>query len=78
MFFGIRNVLSTYRNNLPFYRQKWKRLVEDGEYTKGEDGLEVSFKHNFKSGFKSTDYVLLAYIYPFTYLDHMFSISEIE
>jgi len=35
-------------------------------------------KHVFKSSFKKSDHLLLAYIYPYTYLDHLYCISEIE
>ena len=55
---------------LPFYRQKWKRInIDKLSHEKGEEGVEVKFEHTLKSTFKSTDHLLIAYIYPYTYLD---------
>ena len=45
---------------------------------KGEDGLEFSFSHTVKNQFRHSDYLFLAYIYPYTFLDHLYSINEIQ
>lgn len=50
----------------------------DVEYMKGEDGLEFSFSHTVKNSFRNTDYLFLAYIYPYTFLDHLYSINEVQ
>lgn len=60
------------------YRQKWKRMTSEITYTKGEEGLEADFNFVLKSNFKKDDHLLLAYIYPFTYQDHLLSIQEVE
>lgn len=41
---------------------------------KGEEGLEIEFTHTLKSTFAKNDRLLVAYIYPFTFNDALFSI----
>ena len=38
----------------------------------------MKFHYDLKSQFKKTDYLLFAYIYPYTYLDHLLSINEVK
>ena len=52
---------------MPFYKQKWKRVPGEIDYSKGEEGLEAIFHYMLKSNFKKDDHVFLAYIYPYTY-----------
>ena len=48
------------------------------DYTKTLDGLSVTFSHTVTSQFNKTDHLLLAYIYPYTYNDMLYSIKEVE
>lgn len=48
------------------------------EYTKTEDGLEVNFELCVSPKFSKTSHILLAYIYPYTFNDMLYSIREIE
>ena len=36
------------------------------------------FSLGLKPNFQKTDHILIAYIYPYTYLDYIYSINEIE
>ena len=62
-----QDYLKLTRGKLPFYRQKWKRVPGEIDYSKGEEGLEAIFHYMLKSNFKKDDHVFLAYIYPYTY-----------
>lgn len=62
-----QDYLKLTKGQLPFYRQKWKRIPGEIDYSKGEEGLEAIFHFNLKNSFKTDDHVFLAYIYPYNF-----------
>lgn len=48
------------------------------EYFKGQDGLEAIFTLNLNERLGKNDHIFFSYIYPYTYLDMLYSIKEIE
>ena len=65
------------RGELAFFRQKWKRIDGGISYSKGDEGLELQFHYDLKASFKKSDHIFFAYIYPYTYQDHLLSIKEV-
>lgn len=63
---------------LPFYRQKWRRIQNQPKYINGNDGPETVFSLNVDQGVKQSDYIFVAYSYPYTLNDVMYSIKEAE
>jgi hypothetical protein len=62
-----QDYLKLIKGQLPFYRQKWKRVPGEMDYTKGDDGLEAIFHYQIKNSAKKDDHLFLAYIYPYNY-----------
>lgn len=62
-----QDYLKLIKGQLPFYRQKWRRVTGEMDYVKGEEGLEAVFHYQVKTNFKKDDHVFLAYIYPYTF-----------
>jgi hypothetical protein len=63
---------------MPWYRQAWKRISGEVDYLKGEEGMEALFHHTLRDKFQPADYVVFAYIYPYSYDDMLLSVKEIE
>lgn len=53
-------------------------MAGEVDYLKGEEGTEAVFHHTLKETFTPTDYVVFAYIYPYTCQDLLIHMVEIE
>lgn len=63
---------------MPWYRQAWKRVSGEVDHLKGDEGTEALFHHTLRDGFEPADYIVFAYIYPYTHEDLHLSTKEIE
>lgn len=73
-----QDYLKLIKGDLPFYRQKWKRVPGEVDFCKGEEGLEAIFHFNVKSSIKPDHHIFFSYTYPYTYNDMIYSMNEIN
>ena len=70
--------LKLIKGQLPFYRQKWKRMPGECDYFRGDEGVEAVFHYSLRHDLKKNDHIFFAYIYPYNFLDYEYSLKEME
>ena len=53
-------------------------MIGEADYFKGETGTEALFHHLIGDKVGKSDYIVIAYIYPYTFRDMAYSLFEID